>query len=225
MLCNKSLDVALEMCVRVCVCARRIRRDRGCSTVSAEGAGVAGCAGGAVGAGACSGGKVRMISEGVSTRMCASASSSPPAVTVTLGARTGALLLAAVTPVTLVTPVTPAATTAPLGTVTSGSGGTLLAVIPTVPALELCARRQTLGTKQTGHWHSVTPLTSRNTHNGTNQQQIQTDIFIHKITRNNLYPWIRCWIPPIRYMKQRALWEVGGPCSDTTKHIMTVAYT
>lgn len=33
-------------------------------------------------------GSVRMISEGVSTRMCASASRSPPAVTVTLGART-----------------------------------------------------------------------------------------------------------------------------------------
>ena len=33
-------------------------------------------------------GSVRMISDGVSTRMCASASRSPPAVTVTLGART-----------------------------------------------------------------------------------------------------------------------------------------
>lgn len=37
----------------------------------------------------CSGGSVRMISEGVSTRMCASASRRPPGVTVTLGARTG----------------------------------------------------------------------------------------------------------------------------------------
>lgn len=39
----------------------------------------------------CSGGSVRMISEGVSTRMCASASRRPAGVTVTLGARTGGL--------------------------------------------------------------------------------------------------------------------------------------
>lgn len=42
------------------------------------------------GGGCCRRGSVRMISEGVSTRICASASRSPPAVTVTLGARTGA---------------------------------------------------------------------------------------------------------------------------------------
>lgn len=38
-------------------------------------------------------GSVRMISEGVSTRMCASASRSPRAVTVTLGARTAGAAL------------------------------------------------------------------------------------------------------------------------------------
>lgn len=76
--CSLSADV--------CVC---VRGQRGASTVSAEcGVGVAECAGGA--GGGASRGSVRMISEGVSTRMCASASRSPPAVTVTLGARTGA---------------------------------------------------------------------------------------------------------------------------------------
>lgn len=54
---------------------------------AAAGAGVAAGEGWG-GFGGCRRGSVRMISEGVSTRMCASASRSPPAVTVTLGART-----------------------------------------------------------------------------------------------------------------------------------------
>lgn len=54
---------------------------------AAAGAGVAAGEGWG-GLGGCRRGSVRMISEGVSTRMCASASRSPPAVTVTLGART-----------------------------------------------------------------------------------------------------------------------------------------
>lgn len=57
------------------------------SARAAAGAGVAAGEGWG-GLGGCRRGSVRMISEGVSTRMCASASRSPPAVTVTLGART-----------------------------------------------------------------------------------------------------------------------------------------
>lgn len=85
------------MCARVRTRAPRVRSKVRGTVCAGQGAAAGGAwgawgawgAGGAGSAAGCSLGSVRMISEGVSTRMCASASRSPPAVTVTLGARTG----------------------------------------------------------------------------------------------------------------------------------------
>lgn len=108
--------------------------------VGSGGVGVGvGVAGGARarGAGGCCArrGSVRIISEGVSTRMCASASRSPPAVTVTLGARTapGAPTIAGTAAPAATDVTAPGGTSGPTGGAGAGAGVGVVGVVVPLP--------------------------------------------------------------------------------------------